>query len=211
MDNENKNSERPDIEIAALRLAGSEGNAPRFWRGLEELADTTRIRDHKENEFPHGANDPEAKLNRRELMKVMAASAAFAGLTGCTKLPTQKIVPLVHSRTNCSRKTAFLCDSRDSRPRPRHRRPGRKPHGSPHQGRGESRSPGQPWRERRVCPRVPSWGFTVPMAPQAEIHDGRIGSWAEFQNELSSALGAKEEAAAPAFVWSPRTTLGLPH
>src|ERR1700674_2147083 len=62
---------------------------------MEELADTPEFRDHQENEFPQGANDPDAKLDRRELMKVMAASAAFAGLTGCTKLPTQKIVPYV--------------------------------------------------------------------------------------------------------------------
>ncbi len=62
---------------------------------MEELADTPAFRDHKENEFPHGATDPGAKLDRRELMKVMAASAAFAGLTGCTKLPTQQIVPYV--------------------------------------------------------------------------------------------------------------------
>ena len=62
---------------------------------MEELADTPEFRDHKENEFPHAANDPGATMDRRELLKVMAASAAFAGLTGCTKLPTQKIVPYV--------------------------------------------------------------------------------------------------------------------
>ena len=95
MDTEGKNRMRPDVDIASLRLLASDGKAPRFWRGIQELADTPEFRDHKENEFPHGANDPGAKLDRRELMKVMAASAAFAGLTGCTKLPTQKIVPYV--------------------------------------------------------------------------------------------------------------------
>src|SRR5712672_1209263 len=90
-----ENDERPDVDIAALRHATSEGKTPRFWRGLEELADAPEFREHAENEFPHGANDPGATLDRRELMKVMAASAAFAGLTGCTKLPTQRIVPYV--------------------------------------------------------------------------------------------------------------------
>ena len=52
--------------------------------------------EHKENEFPHGARMTlTAQLDRREILKVMAASAAFAGLTGCTKLPTQHIVPYV--------------------------------------------------------------------------------------------------------------------
>src|SRR3979411_1596759 len=95
MEIDKKNSGRTDVDIAALRNATSEGNTPRFWRSLDELADTSEFRDHVENEFPHGANDPGATLDRRELLKVMAASAAFAGLTGCTKLPTQHIVPYV--------------------------------------------------------------------------------------------------------------------
>lgn len=95
MGTEKKDGGQPDVNIADLRTMSGDGNAPRFWRGMEELANTPEFRDHKENEFPHGANDPNAKLDRRELMKVMAASAAFAGLTGCTKLPTQKIVPYV--------------------------------------------------------------------------------------------------------------------
>src|ERR1700675_4610836 len=95
MDIDRKNAAQPDVDISALRKAASGGETPRFWRGLEELADTPEFRDHKENEFPHGANDPEAKLDRRDLLRIMAASAAFAGLSGCTKLPTQKIVPYV--------------------------------------------------------------------------------------------------------------------
>src|SRR6266403_4987622 len=95
MDLEKKNGARPDVDIAALRHATTKGNTPRFWRSLDELADTPEFREHAENEFPHGANGPGATLDRRELLKVMAASAAFAGLTGCTKLPTQKIVPYV--------------------------------------------------------------------------------------------------------------------
>src|SRR3981189_2109517 len=92
---EKQNGGGPDVDIAALRHATTKGNTPRFWRSLEELADTPEFRDHAENEFPHGANDPGATLDRRELLKGMAASAAFAGLTRCTKLPMQKIVHYV--------------------------------------------------------------------------------------------------------------------
>ena len=35
-------------------------------------------------------------------------------------------------------------------------------------------------------------GLYDPDRSQAEIHDGRIGSWAEFQDELSTALGAEK-------------------
>ena len=95
MDSDRNNAAQPDVDISVLRKSASAGESPRYWRGLDELADTPEFQNHKENEFPHGATDTEAKLDRRELMKVMAASAAFAGLTGCTKLPTEKIVPYV--------------------------------------------------------------------------------------------------------------------
>jgi len=95
MDIERKNASPYDVDISALRSASGAGQGPRYWRGLEELADTPEFRNHLENEFPHGPNDPDTKFDRRDLLKVMAASAAFAGLCGCTKLPTQKIVPYV--------------------------------------------------------------------------------------------------------------------
>ena len=77
------------------RAAASSPSSPRFWRSLDELAAAPEFTQHLENEFPHGPNDPHTKFDRREILKVMAASAAFAGLTGCTKLPTQKILPYV--------------------------------------------------------------------------------------------------------------------
>ncbi len=54
----------------------------------------------------------EAKLDRREIMKVMAASAAFAGLTGCTKLPEQKLF-----LTSASRRKLFPASRCSTRPR----------------------------------------------------------------------------------------------
>ena len=37
-------------------------------------------------------------INRRDVLKLMGASAALAGLTACTKMPTEKIVPYVHQQ-----------------------------------------------------------------------------------------------------------------
>src|SRR6185437_2117400 len=75
----------------------------KFWRGLADLQDSPEARRFRENEFPYAAADIEAAsltrrkrgLSRREVLKYMAASAALAGLTACTKLPTEKIVPYV--------------------------------------------------------------------------------------------------------------------
>ncbi|MGH9703752.1 MAG: TAT-variant-translocated molybdopterin oxidoreductase, partial [Candidatus Acidiferrales bacterium] len=88
------NGKPHSIDLAAIeeKLRGAKGK--RFWRGLDELAETPRYREFLHNEF----GDPDiekASVSRRDLLKLMAASAAFAGLSGCTKLPTQRIVPYV--------------------------------------------------------------------------------------------------------------------
>jgi molybdopterin-containing oxidoreductase family iron-sulfur binding subunit len=189
MDSDRKNAGLPDVNISDLRMAGEK---PRFWRGLDELADTTEFRNHKENEFPHGANDPEtAKLDRRDLLKVMAASAAFAGLSGCTKLPTQKIVPYVRQPeeiipgkalyyatavTLGGIATGVLVESNMARPT--------KIEGNPDH-------PGSLGASTAIS-QAAILGLYDPDRSQAEIHDGRIGSWAEFQEELSTALAAEK-------------------
>jgi molybdopterin-containing oxidoreductase family iron-sulfur binding subunit len=88
------NGKSDSIDLAAIeeKLRGAKGKE--FWRGLDELAETPRYREFLHNEF----GDPDiekASVSRRDLLKLMAASAAFAGLAGCTKLPTQRIVPYV--------------------------------------------------------------------------------------------------------------------
>src|ERR1700686_2923563 len=191
METEKKYSARPDVDIAALRQASTDGNTRRFWRSLDELAGTPEFRDHAENEFPHGANDPAATLDRRELMKVMAASAAFAGLTGCTKLPTQHIVPYVRQPeqiipgkplfyatavTLGGVASGILVESNMARPT--------KVEGNP--DHPASLGATDAFAQASVL------GLYDPDRSQAEIHDGRIASWTEFQNELSAALAGEK-------------------
>jgi len=192
MDNDRTNATRPDVGISALRKAATGAGAPRYWRGLEQLAGTPEFLNHKENEFPHGANDPDApKIDRRDLLKVMAASAAFAGLSGCTKLPTQKIVPYVRQPeeiipgkplfyatavTLGGVATGVLVESHMGRPT--------KIEGNPDHPASLGATD--------ALSQASILGLWDPDRSQAEIHDGRIGSWAEFQNELSAALGAEK-------------------
>ncbi|MGC2705108.1 MAG: TAT-variant-translocated molybdopterin oxidoreductase, partial [Candidatus Acidiferrales bacterium] len=83
------------VDLAAVRAKLAQENGKRFWQSLEQLAETKEYREFLENEFPHDpAKDPQG-LNRRDVLKFAAASAALAGLSACTKLPTQKIVPYV--------------------------------------------------------------------------------------------------------------------
>jgi molybdopterin-containing oxidoreductase family iron-sulfur binding subunit len=86
-----------DLDLARTKLAGAGGR--RLWQSLEELSETPQYRDFLENEFPGNAGSAEKDadaINRRDVLKLMAASAAMAGLSACTKLPTEKIVPYVH-------------------------------------------------------------------------------------------------------------------
>ncbi|MDQ2998439.1 MAG: TAT-variant-translocated molybdopterin oxidoreductase, partial [Chloroflexota bacterium] len=85
------------LDLAALRarLAGRRGKE--YWRSLEELAETADFQDLLRHEFPQGADIWEATLSRRGFLKVMGASMAMAGLTGCAlSSPDEKIVPYVN-------------------------------------------------------------------------------------------------------------------
>src|SRR5439155_7881802 len=75
-------------------MGESEGNrtAPRIWRSLGELAGSRESQAFAEHEFPYGASHEPETLTRRDVLRLGAASAALAGLTACTKLPTEKIV-----------------------------------------------------------------------------------------------------------------------
>ncbi|HKX28322.1 MAG TPA: TAT-variant-translocated molybdopterin oxidoreductase [Blastocatellia bacterium] len=71
-----------------------------FWRSLEELAGTERFREFLQREFPAlnaSVADPSMldPAGRRNFLKLMSASLAFAGLTACTRQPQEHIVPYV--------------------------------------------------------------------------------------------------------------------
>ena len=64
----------------------------KYWRSMEEFADTPEFRARLAQEFPRGAAELEGdELSRRSFMKFMGASVALAGfgLTGCRR-------PLLH-------------------------------------------------------------------------------------------------------------------
>jgi len=90
------NAKMPNsIDLESLRAKLAEGNGKRFWQSLEELSETKEYREFLENEFSANAESHAEGINRREMLKLAAASAALAGLSACTKLPTEKIVPYV--------------------------------------------------------------------------------------------------------------------
>src|SRR5215218_2370378 len=80
-------------------LALQDGETPRtgkkYWRSLEELADTPTFREFVAREFPQQAENWDDPVGRRNFLKLMGASLALAGLSGCVFQPAEKIVPYV--------------------------------------------------------------------------------------------------------------------
>src|SRR5438477_12581808 len=70
-------------------------NGKEYWRSLEEHADTPEFREFVAQEYPHEIEEWDNSLSWRSFVKVMGASLALAGLTGCVIQPPEKIVPYV--------------------------------------------------------------------------------------------------------------------
>src|SRR5208282_6848079 len=81
---------RAEIEEASAQKSG-----PEYWRSLEELAGNPAFQEALHREFPKGASEWVDSVSRRGFLKVMGASMALAGLSGCVKLPLEPIVPYV--------------------------------------------------------------------------------------------------------------------
>ena len=68
----------------------------KYWRSMDQLADTPEFRQWLEREFPAGASEFTDPVSRRNFVKIMSASFLLGGLgslgTGCRR-PEEKILP----------------------------------------------------------------------------------------------------------------------
>src|SRR5678816_1405770 len=81
------------LETARERLTGARG--PQYWRSLEELSGEPGFAEMLEREFPRQAGEWTDPVSRRGFLKLMSASLALAGLSGCTKQPDEAIYPYI--------------------------------------------------------------------------------------------------------------------
>ena len=124
--------------------AARELTGPKYWRSLDELADTPGFREHLAREFPEGASSMNG-VDRRQFMRLMAASFALGGLglAGCRRpeshiLPYGKSVeytvpglPLYFATAMPLRKSAIplLAETHQGRPTKLEGNPSYRPHG----------------------------------------------------------------------------------
>ena len=98
MPSESRTRPRTRLDLEAIAAQLERDGKQRLWSSLDEVARTPEYEASLHKEFPSAPTDQrKLGLSRREALKLMAASAALSGLTACTKLPPEKIVPYVRA------------------------------------------------------------------------------------------------------------------
>ncbi|HUA17490.1 MAG TPA: TAT-variant-translocated molybdopterin oxidoreductase [Bryobacteraceae bacterium] len=88
-------NDKPALDLNKIRARLESAQGPLYWKSLDELAETKEFQTFVEDEFPDRTPNWLDPAHRRSFLKLMGASLAFAGVTACTKIPDQKIVPYV--------------------------------------------------------------------------------------------------------------------
>ena len=73
----------PSMSLISIKTKGLSG--PKYWRSLDQLADTPAFREWVHREFPANASEMLDGESRRTVLKLMAASFGLAGLTACSR------------------------------------------------------------------------------------------------------------------------------
>jgi MoCo/4Fe-4S cofactor protein with predicted Tat translocation signal len=73
------------LDLATVRAKLREKSGKQYWRTLEELADDPHFEDLLHREFPRQASEWDESVDRRDFLKLAAASLALAGISGCNK------------------------------------------------------------------------------------------------------------------------------
>ena len=84
------------LDLDKVRAELAQTNGKTYWRSLDELSQKPGFNEMLRREFPGQAPKDWAPLPRRDFLKLMGASLALAGLSGCAFQPNEKIVPYVN-------------------------------------------------------------------------------------------------------------------
>jgi molybdopterin-containing oxidoreductase family iron-sulfur binding subunit len=104
VDNNHKNPQAADsapevtpvsMSLVQVREKLKNTKGKRYWRSVDELANTPDFQAAVEREFPSAAQEWVDPVSRRGFMKLMGASMALAGMAGCAKQPDEPIYPYV--------------------------------------------------------------------------------------------------------------------
>lgn len=94
------NSSRNNSNFVPLQQLLNGDQTQRYWRSMEDFYGLAHADDFENTEFPDNASQAPDESSRRRFISLMAGSLALAGLTGCTRQPTEVILPYVHAPEN---------------------------------------------------------------------------------------------------------------
>jgi molybdopterin-containing oxidoreductase family iron-sulfur binding subunit len=175
--------------LATNALAAQRGR--RFWRSLDELAGTESFDDFIRREYPSQVHKLADLPERREFLKLMGASLALAGVAGCTRQPTEKIVPYARMPESAipgkpryfatampwsTGAIGILVESHEGRPT--------KIEGNPDHPASLGATD--------AITQASVLGLYDPDRSQTVMHRGRISTWDAFLTDLKTALTAQE-------------------
>src|SRR5581483_3334553 len=83
------------LNLESIRTKLDKAKGAGYWRSLDELAGAEGFKEFLHREFPRQAAEWIDDEGRRNFLKIMGASLALAGLSACTKQPTEYTVPYV--------------------------------------------------------------------------------------------------------------------
>jgi MoCo/4Fe-4S cofactor protein with predicted Tat translocation signal len=79
----------PELSELQDRLEGATGK--KYWRSLDELANTPAFQELIHRKYPEQASEMPNALSRRQFLTLMGASLALAGVSGCSIRPAPSI------------------------------------------------------------------------------------------------------------------------
>jgi molybdopterin-containing oxidoreductase family iron-sulfur binding subunit len=81
--------------FALLRERILDQQGKEYWRSLEEFVDAPEFEEFVQREFPQHSEEWSDPVSRRSFIKLMGASLALAGISGCVIQPPEKAIPYV--------------------------------------------------------------------------------------------------------------------
>ena len=81
--------------FALLRERILDQQGKEYWRSLEEFVDAPEFEEFVQREFPQHSEEWSDPVSRRGFIKLMGASLALAGISGCVIQPPEKAIPYV--------------------------------------------------------------------------------------------------------------------
>ncbi len=91
------NEHSDSLNLTSIRAKLEQAKGAGYWRSLDELTSAEGFQEFLHREFPRQASEWIDDEGRRNFLKIMGASLALAGLSACTKQPTEYIMPYVEA------------------------------------------------------------------------------------------------------------------